>query len=368
MIKGAAKFGVRRLGVALLVLFCGATLYDLKLPASPANVSASYQDGSPAGRTAKATPELPHSKDDNAAKSVRAQELLKSARVAAGIETASGGIQTLSFKAKSQRFSKYVSVQSPTKVVEKEKTLSGKIEADCWLPDKFRLKTKGSTLTGFGFSYANFLNGDQAWRNPPMSVRSFGRDSRVIDVGDVERTLLMQERTAKQQITFYALGWLMQAPPSLQLKLSYAGVYELNGQTADVVVADGQDGFRILLFFDRKTHLLAALGTGFFDSYRETVIVEAASFDPRFNRATFMRAREERRLRTQPPKQHEVIWQFSDYRQVGGVTLPHRVAIKFDDQVVEELTINEFKVNQPANPKNFDGKPEVVYARPGGRN
>lgn len=295
------------------------------------------------------------------ADAVRAMEVLKQARVAAGIESASGGIQTLSFSAKSQRYSKYLSVQSPSKVVEKEKTLSGKIEADCWLPDKFRLKTKGSTLTGVGYSYTNFINGDLAWRDPPMTVRSFSRDSRVIDVGDVERTLLMQTRTAKQQVAFYALGWLMQPPPTLQLKMSYAGLYDLDGQEAEAVVADGPDGFRLLLFFDRKTHLLAALGTGFFDSYRETVIVEVASFDPRFTRATYARAREERRARTQPPQNHEIFWRFSDYRQVGGALLPHRTTIKFDGRVVEELTVGEFKVNQPPNPKRFDGKPEVKY-------
>jgi hypothetical protein len=362
MIEGVSKFVVRRLGVALVVIFWGEALCCLWPPAGFEKVSA--QENSSAGRTAIATPEPSRTKPDELANLARAQELLKQARAAAGIETASGGIQTLSFKAKSQRFSRYISVQSPTKVEEKEKTLSGKIEADCWLPDKFRLKTKGSTLTGFGFSYTNFVNGDQAWRNPPMNVRSFGRDSRVIDVGDVERTLLMQERTAKQQIAFYALGWLLQAPSSLQLKMSYAGAYELDGQPADLVVADGQDGFRVVLLFDRKTRLLAGLGTGFYDSYRETVIVETASFDPRFTRATFLRAREERRLRTQPPKQHEILWQFSDYRQIDGVTLPHRVAIKFDGRLVEELAINEFKVNQPAKPKKFDGKPEVVYARP----
>lgn len=301
---------------------------------------------------------------DKTAEVLRAKELLKQARAAAGIESASGGLQTLSFTAKSQRTIKYVSVQSPTKVVEKEKMLSGKIEADCWLPDKFRLRTKGSTLNGFGFSYTNVLNGDQAWREPPMTVRSFGRDSRVIDVGDVERTLLMQTRTAKQQIAFYALGWLLQAPPSLQLVTSYAGLYEQEGRTADVVVADGPDGFRILLMFDQNTHLLASLATGFYDSYRETVLVEAASFDMRFTRATFARAREERRLRTQPPKQHQVLWQFSDYRQMKGVTLPHRATIRFDDRLVEEMTISEFKVNQPGNPKKFDGKPEVTYGRP----
>lgn len=363
MNEAVSKFGVRRLGVALVVLFWGGIWLELRLSGGV----FARQESSSVARTPNATPEPSHSKEDSALASVKAQELLKLARAAAGIESTSGGIQTLSFKAKSQRFSRYVSVQSPTKVVEKEKTLSGKIEADCWLPDKFRLKTKGSTLNGFGFSYENFINGDQAWRNPPMSVRSFGRDSRVIDVGDVERTLLMQERTAKQQIAYYALGWLLQAPPSLQLKMSYAGTYELDSQAADVVVADGQDGFRILLLFDRKTHLLSALVTGFYDSYRETVIVESASFDYRYTRATFARAREERRLRTQPPKNHEVQWRFSEYRQVGGVTLPHRVAIKFDGRLVEELTVSEFKVNPPAKPKNFEGKPEVVYGRPGGQ-
>jgi len=297
-----------------------------------------------------------------AASSAFAKDLVRRARVAAGIESASGAVQTLSFSAKTQRYSKYISVQSPTKVEEKERTLSGKIEADCWLPDKFRLKRKGSTLTGFGFSYTEIINGDQAWREPPMSVRSFGRDSRVIDVGDVERTLLMQSRTAKQQIAFYSLGWLLHAPPSLQLELIYGGVYELGGRPTDIVVAEGQDGFRLLLLFDQKTRLLAALATGFYDSYRETVIVEAASFDPRFTRATFARAREERRARTQPPKAHEVLWVFSDYRPVAGVTLPHRTEVKFDGRLVEDLTVNEFKLNQPGNPKKFDGKPEVKYA------
>ena len=65
---------------------------------------------------------------DKAASAARAKELLRRARVAAGIESNSGVVQTLSFSAKSQRFLKYVSVQSPTKVEEKERTLGGKIE------------------------------------------------------------------------------------------------------------------------------------------------------------------------------------------------------------------------------------------------
>lgn len=359
MNEAVTKFGVRRFGVALLILLWCGSLFGEQ--------SFAFQESATAGRTAKTAPEPSNSKAD-AADIARAGELLKQARAAAGIEAAGGGVKTLAFKAKSQRFSKYVSVQSPTKVVEKEKKLSGKIEVECFLPDKFRLKTKGETLVGFGFSYTNFINGDQAWRNPPMSVRSFGSDSRVIDVGDVERTLLMQERTAKQQIAFYALGWLLQPPPALQMKMSYAGTYQLDDQLTDVVMAEGQNGFYLLLLFDRKTHLLVAMGAVFFDSYRETVIVEAISFDRRLTAATFARAREERRLRTQPPKKHELLWRFGDYRQVGGATLPHRVTINYDGRRVEELSINEFKVNQPVDAKKFEGKPEVVYERPGSRN
>ena len=96
---------------------------------------------------------------------------------------------------------------------------------DFALPDRFRLRIRGATLTGFGFSIEEIINGDRAWRNPPMSVRSFQRDQRVIDVGDAERTLLLQARTARQQIAFHSLGWLVATPSSLPLTLTYAGLF-----------------------------------------------------------------------------------------------------------------------------------------------
>jgi len=109
---------------------------------------------------------------DEDASAIRARELIKQSRLAAGLEGDGNGIQTLKFTAKSQRFIKYVSVQSPTKVEEKEKTLSGKIQAEFSLPDKFRVKTRSDTLNGFDVSYTEIINGDEAWRNPPMQVRS----------------------------------------------------------------------------------------------------------------------------------------------------------------------------------------------------
>ncbi len=36
-------------------------------------------------------------------------------------------------------------------------------------------------------------------------------------------------------------------------------------------------------------------------------------------------------------------------------------AVSLDGRLIEEMTINEYKVNQPINPKRFEGKPEVKY-------
>ncbi len=298
---------------------------------------------------------------DKDVSAVRAKELIAQSRIAAGLDVEGNAIQTLKFTAHTKRFIKFFSVQSPTKVVEKEKTLSGKVQAEFSLPDKFRLKTKSDTLNGFDISYTEIINGDEAWRDPPMRVRSFGSDSRVIDIGDIERTLLMQTRTAKQQISLYTLGWTLRVPPSLQTELSLAGTVDLDGQICDAVVVDGQDGFRTVLLLDQKTRLLAAMGMVFFGATRETVIVEVAGFNRRYIRDTYLKAREERQARTKAPQRHEVLWRFLDRSSVGGVSLPHRVTISFDGQLIEELTINEFEVNQPINPKRFEGKPEVKY-------
>src|SRR5215510_12031581 len=136
----------------------------------------------------------------------RAKELIKLARAAIGGEEALGRIQTLTASGKYNRFVKYVSVQSPHKVEEKQKALSGKMEFEFALPDKFRRRVKGERLRGFGYSYAQVVNGDLAWRDPPSRPISSYRDRRVIDVGDVEKTLFRQATSAKQELTYFSSG------------------------------------------------------------------------------------------------------------------------------------------------------------------
>ncbi len=287
----------------------------------------------------------------------RASEVLNESRHATGLQN----LNTFYASGKSRRIIRYFSVQSPTRVVEKEKILSGKVRMDFALPDKFRLQIKGSTLGGFGFSFEDVINGEQAWRNPPMKVRSFNRDQRVIDVGDIERTLLMQARTARQQIVFYSIGWLLTSPSCYQLDLTYEGIFPVEGVEYDAILSESPDGLRAMLLFDRKTRVLSQLAVSFIDAHHDAVVVEVASVDRRFVAGTYARAREERRRRTLPPQRQEVIWRYFDHRPVDGILIPHRATIHFNGLLIEETVIDKVRVNQPIDAKTFAGKEEVRY-------
>ncbi|MCG3161435.1 MAG: hypothetical protein JMDDDDMK_02618 [Acidobacteria bacterium] len=289
----------------------------------------------------------------------RAKELIKLARAAIGGEEALGRIQTLTASAKYNRFVKYVSVQSSSKVEEKRKALSGKMEFDFALPDKFRRRVTGETLRGFGYSFAQVVSGDQAWRDPPMRPMSSYRDRRVIDVSDVARTEFIQATGAKQELTYFSIGWLMFTLPGYPLEMDYLGVYRVGSEDMHAIGAEGGGGFRFTVLLDMKTYTPAALAISFVENIQETVIVEAPGFlDRRFMQETYARARAERKARAKPPQQYEMLIRFSDRRPVGGALLPFRVTTTLNGELIEEITINEFETNRPINPKRFAGPPE----------
>ena len=49
---------------------------------------------------------------------------------------------------------------------------------------------------------------------------------------------------------------------------------------------------------------------------------------------------------------------FSDRRPVNGVMLPFHITTTLNGEVFEDLTINEFEINRPINPKRFVGPRE----------
>jgi len=54
-----------------------------------------------------------------------------------------------------------------------------------------------------------------------------------------------------------------------------------------------------------------------------------------------------------PPKMVEVQLFFSDYRNVGGIFLPHHITRAVNGEVSEEWDVTKFKVNPPLKAENF---------------
>ena len=291
----------------------------------------------------------------------RGLELLFAARKAAGSDPLTPRPRTLSAKGRSRRFIRYVAVRSPTKVEERERELSGRFEYDFALPDRFRVWMKGQTLGGYGFKFEEIVNGDSAWRNPPLNVRSFNRDQRVIDVGDVERTMLMQAQSARQQATFQSLGLLALTPSSYPLRLGEVGVFQHAGESFDMVSAGTRDGLNLNLLFDQKTRLLVGLATVYLDTFQEAVMAEVASVDRRFIAATYARARAERLRRRHPRQRQEVVWRFTDHRWVSGLFVPHRSQVYFNGFLIEENTITSLRIDGSIDADCFNGEERVRY-------
>lgn len=290
----------------------------------------------------------------------RARELIGRSRTALGLKEATSSVNSIYATGKSRRVINYVSVQSPKKVEEKRKELSGKIEVEFLRPDKFRRKVSGTMLNGDSYKFSQVVNGPRAWRTPPLRALPSAGDRRVIDVGDFERSRRLQARGAMQQMAFFALGWFLEDLPSFPLKYSYAGRLMTYSGEADVIIARGPDGFQFSVLLDPASGFPIALATVFVEAREQAVLVDAPRFfDRRAYLGTLQRARQERQARRKPTMRYEMHFRFSDYRKVAGFLLPYTVTTAINDEVVEVIRFSRIEINRPVNLKNFEGEPEA---------
>jgi hypothetical protein len=104
-----------------------------------------------------------------------------------------------------------------------------------------------------------------------------------------------------------------------------------------------------------------ALAWSFMETRRQPVIAEFAGFSRKAWMEIAQRLRKERMERTKPLQSYELLMKISDYRRVGGILWPHRLTMTINKEITEEFIINNLEVNQPINPKRFEGEPEAKY-------
>lgn len=313
-------------------------------------VAALASAGMAAGQSQKPLP------DENQRVALAA-DLLARARQAAGGDDSLNRITGLSAAIRVRRFVEYISVTSPTKAVRRRKVLKGRIDVDMQLPDKFRKHVSIATFSRFPNTYVEVVNGDRAWRDPPLRAESSSPQRHVIDVSDFERSLAFQAQNARQQLSFFTLALLVRVFPSWQLNFRSAGWMKTEAGQAEVINVQGPDDSRMRLLLDRASRMLTAFDSSFAAVVRLPVVVEGSSLTRAGMIAMVQKAMRERRAQEKSqPQLSRIEIRFSDHRRIEGVLLPHRISTYVGGKLVEEMVVTSYRINPRFAPKTFEPK------------
>ncbi|MGH9800867.1 MAG: hypothetical protein ACRD82_10930, partial [Blastocatellia bacterium] len=222
-------------------------------------------------------------------------------------------------------------------------SVDGTVECLMLLPDKYSEVRVDNVSFGSKRSQrtrlTTLLDGE-FW----LDSRSSTSNSQVIGTPIMDDKAARAEEFKRLQTEFRynLLAWLLTPPPGLSVEFSYVGEAEAEDGRADVIDVKGSDGFAARLFFDKKTHQLLMLGYN--EAVEEMLVVMMRSG-----------SKLEKEAKVEP-KQVEVQWRFSDYRNVSGILLPHRMIQSKGNEVVAEWDVQEFKINPPLTNEDFNKK------------
>jgi hypothetical protein len=264
---------------------------------------------------------------------------------------------------------KTVSFEGTYRRVMGEQDMSGDLELYFGFPDRFqRIEQLPNFGPNPGPRIAQTLNGAEAWAGPlgptpggmvfrmggpggpgggPGGPGAAGRGGRNFDpsVG-VRRTY---QRTA--------LALFPGSAAATGLTFTYVGKAESPDGEAEVLDAKGAGNFAARLFVDTKTHLPVMV------TYQDRDMTQIRFQRPqRKDGETDEQFRERLRAEREaagpppPPKMVDYTLFVSDYKDVGGVKVPHHVTIQTGDKPTEEWEIKKAKVNPKLDDEQFKRK------------
>lgn len=279
----------------------------------------------------------------------KAEQVLKQARAAIGDPVKLKALSSLSASVTSQRTVNGNPAES-------------EIEYDIILPDKFRRRENRQP-----FTTVTVIDDDStSTYRMPLSVNGETQTRETLN------DPIMQARR-KDDYTRVLLGWLLMAPAYETVEYSYAGEHKEPDGTADMIDAKSQTGFTTRLYIDQKTsRLLMLTYRGKQLSFATRALARSTPTTPSQTDANLSAAQKEsaRQARTAALEKRrkefeealakapevEYRWVFSDYKNVKGYMLPHRVVKSEAGHEFEEWTITSFKINPKLNAALFDTK------------
>jgi hypothetical protein len=266
---------------------------------------------------------------------------------ALGGESKLAAVKTLDFRGQSTR-------------VQGDRSLPA---ADCEmaieLPDKFMEKSAVAQMGSAVVTRTSGFNGNgviESLDTPPSLggrvVIRMGQDAPPPGVTPTPEEVEAMRRSAlaaaHEAFARVALGLFAASPDAFPLTFSDAGQAQSPDSTADVIAVAGPDGFAARLFVDSETHLPLMLTWMAPEPLRITRTAAGQGPPP---------TDAEREQQIQDARAHlrtvEYRLYYGDYRDAGGVKLPHHLQRSIDGQVTEDITFDRIRVNQPIDPHTF---------------
>ena len=264
------------------------------------------------------------------ARADKGAEVLAEARKAIGGADNMGAVRTIVATGKSQR-------------QMGDRQMDGEIEIAVALPDRY-LRTQVDSIMGNsvtreqGFSGSALLERSAA---PPGAVVMFrGPDAG----GDPERAKQMRLQMQKNELSRLMAAWLLTTPDYAQGQFTYAGEAESPDGKADVLELKGTDNLSFRVFIDKKTRRPLMLTYQGRPPMIRTQTMGAGPRPPEGGHG---------QVDAQPPPLMEIQWFVDDFRQVGGLWLPHRLTQAADGKTIEEWEFSKIAVNQPIKDDKF---------------
>jgi len=232
--------------------------------------------------------------------------------------------------------------------------MAGEISYDLSLPDKMIKTETMNPVPSLEITRIEAINGDDVWEDQQqhgggggvmMFRRGPGGPGGV--AADPQKALQQSVRTDFARLL---LGWLLTTPTSFPVEFSFAGEAESPDGKADVLEVKGPSGFAARLFLDQKTHYPLMLT---YNGRKPRFMTQTAAPGERRNPEEMEKRLKE--MEAEAAKQPDVEYRifFSDYREVNGVSFPHKLTRSMENEVSEELEIKTVKINPQIKPEKF---------------
>jgi hypothetical protein len=232
--------------------------------------------------------------------------------------------------------------------------MSGEVSYDLLLPDKMMRTETINPAPSVEITRVETLNGDDVWED--QQQRGGGGGMMIFRSGpggpgvDPQKAQDMMRQGVRSNFARLLIGWLLTTPTSFPVEFSFAGEAESPDGKADVLEAKGPGGFAARLFLDQKTHYPLMVT---YNGKRPRVITQTAM--PGAPRKPEEMEKRMKEMEAETAKQPDVEFRIylSDYREVNGVSFPHKMARSIENEVNEELEIKALKINPQFKPEKF---------------